>query len=186
ATGLVGRLLFYVSDDESTFTLGERVRQRGRLSVPETLQLLREVAGALEHLHSKRIFHGDITPESLCVKESGAVVVAELENARWMGGAPREDEPRALASRYTAPELLSAPWSSDPRSDLYALGVCALEAFTGRPATQGARSIEVDKRLLASTPPALHQILVRLVAPSAADRVPHARALAALASAPVS
>jgi CheY-like chemotaxis protein len=181
ATGLVGRLLFYVSDDVAVQTLGERVRQHGRLGVSETLQLLREVGGALEHLHSQGIFHGDLTPESLSVRDTGGVVVSELGNARWIGSISREDEPRAILSRYTAPELASAPWSTDPRSDLYALGVCALEAFTGRPATSAARSTEVDRRLLASVPPPLYGILTRLVCPLPEERLPHARALVSAA-----
>jgi serine/threonine protein kinase len=175
ATGLVGRLLYYISDDETVLTLGERVRERGRLSQQETFALLREAGGALEHLHERDVFHGDITPESLCVKESGAVQVSELGCARSLRRLPREDEPCALASRYTARELVAAPWSADPRSDLYSLGVCALEAFTGRPATQD-RSFAVDARLLASVPPPLHTVLVRLVAPLE-DRFPTAREL---------
>lgn len=182
ATGLVGRSLFYISEEQPVQTLGERVRLNGRFPVNETFYLLREVGSALEHLHARSVFHGDVTPETLMVQENGSVVIAELGHARWMGGAPREDEPRAEASRYTAPELAAAPWSSDPRSDLYSLGIVVLEAFTGRPATSGPLA-PVDVRLLASIPQPLQSILARLVSPSPGERFPHARALQSVVAA---
>jgi serine/threonine protein kinase len=173
-SGLIGRLLFYVSDEVPSRTLGERVRERGRLSPGETVALLRDVGSALRHLHGRLIFHGDLTPESIGQTESGLTVIAEMGSARWLDGALRDDEALPLASRYTAPELRAAPSRPDPRSDLYALGVCALEATTGKP-TQQLAAGGIDPRPLASvTPPELATVIERLLARSPEDRYPSA------------
>jgi serine/threonine protein kinase len=178
ASGLVGRLIFFVADEVPVKTLGELVRERGKLSPEEVTILIRDVGDALRHLHSRHIFHGDITPESVSFTERGKTTIGDLGHARWLDAAPREDEPAPQASRYTAPELKMDPHRRELRSDLYSLGVCALEALTGKPAVVGGARDTVDTKLLANFAPlALAKVIERLVARFPDDRFPSASAL---------
>lgn len=177
-SGLCGRLLYYVSDDVPASSLGEWIRANGKLDLPGTLRLLRSAASALEHLHARSILLSDLTPESLGMKDDGDVVVMELGNARWVRGGPRGDEPRPLRTRYTAPEWFTDPPHPDLRSDLYALGVCALEAHAGRPAPRSGPGGPADPRALADgLPPALQSLLLAMVARAPNERPPHAAAV---------
>lgn len=177
ASGVVGRLIFYVADEVPVKTLGDLVRERGKLTAAEVRILLRDVGEALRHLHGRHIFHGDITPESVSFTERGKTTIGDIGFARWVDSAPREDEPVPLASRYTAPELRDAPYRRELRSDLYALGVCALEALTGKPAAQAGSTAAVDTRpLLPLAPAPLVRIIERLCAKAPEDRFPSATA----------
>lgn len=178
--GIVGRLIFYVVDEVPVKTLGELVRERGKLTPEEVSILIRDVADALRHLHSRHIFHGDVTPESISFTENGKTTIGDVSYARWLDAAPREDEAIPLASRYTALELRDAPLRRELRSDLYSLGVCALEALTGKPAGQAGSRDAVETKLLANfAPPALGRVIERLCARYPEDRYPSAAALLA-------
>lgn len=177
-SGLCGRLLFYASDEVPALSLGEWIRERGRLDLPGTVRLLRSAASALEHLHARSILLSDLTPESLGMKGDGGVVIMELGNARWIRSGPRDDEPRPLRTRYTAPEWFTDPPHPDLRSDLYALGVCALEAHAGRPAPRTGPGGPADPRALAEgLPQGLANLLLAMVARAPNERPPHAAAV---------
>jgi serine/threonine protein kinase len=140
--------------------------------------LVKDLGEALKHLHARHIFHGDITPESVSFTERGKTTIGDLGYARQVDGTLREDEPVPLASRYTAPELREDPFRRELRSDLYALGVCALEALTGKPASQAGSRETVQMRGLASlAPPPLAHVIERLCAHAPEDRFPSAASL---------
>jgi serine/threonine protein kinase len=181
-SGLVGRLIFYVTDEVPERTLGDLLRERGKITPEEAKVFLRDVGEALRHLHSRHVVHGDLTPESVSFTERGKTTLADLGHARWLDPAPREDEPVPPASRYTAPELVETPARRELRSDFYSLGVCALEALTGKPASYTGTRDAVDTRpLAAQAPPALARLVERLCARFPEDRFPSAASfLAAL------
>jgi CheY-like chemotaxis protein len=180
ASGIVGRLIFYVADEVPAKTLGDLVRERGKITPDEVKILVRDVGDVLRYLHAKHIVHGDITPESVGFTDRGKTTLGDLGFARWVDAQTREDEPVPLPSRYTAPELRDAPLRRELRSDLYALGVCALEALTGKPATHAGSHDAVETRALAAVaPPPLAAIIERLLARLPEDRFPSASALIA-------
>lgn len=180
-SGLVGRLLFYASDDVPARSLGEWIREHGKLDLAATLRLLRSAASALEHLHARSILLSDLTPESLGMHDDGNVMIMELGLARWIRSGPRGDEPRPQRSRYTAPEWFTEPPHPDLRSDLYALGVCALEAAAGKPAPRAGPGGPADPRALAEgLPQPLAQLLLAMVARAPNDRPPHAASVVEL------
>ncbi len=176
--GLVGRFMYYVADELPARTLGQEVRESGPLAVPALKALLREGAAALAHLHEQHILVGDLSPESLGRADDGRLMLCELGNARRLGPVLRMDEPELPRTRYGPPELFDDPPQLDLRADVYSLGVCALEAHTGRPAVRSRTTGAIDAEALTEgLPPELRAVLARMVAPAPADRVPHALAL---------
>ncbi len=176
--GLVGRFFYYVAEELPPRTLGQEVREAGPLPAAQVEALLREGADALAHLHEQHILVGDLSPEGLGRLDGGRLMICELGNARRLGPVLRLDEPEIPRSRYGPPELFDDPPQLDLRADLYSLGVCALEAYTGKPAVRSRTTgaIEVGP-LTQGLPPALGTILSRMVAPDPKDRFPHAVAL---------
>ncbi len=177
-SGIVGRLVFHVTDELPVKTLGELVRERGKLSPPEVRVLIKDVAEALRHLHGRRVFHGDVTPESVSFTDTGKTTLPELGFARFLDDVRREDEPVPLPSRLTAPELRDDPTRRELRADLYSLGVCALEALTGKAAALAGSIGEVSTAPLATLAPGpLARVVERLCARFPDDRFPSAAAL---------
>lgn len=118
-------------------TLAELIRTTAGLPLDETARHLVGVAGAVEALHRVGIVHRDIKPANIILPamgdDLGVAKVVDFGVARL--GALRALEPsvRHIAGTpgYMAPELLAGNEPSI-ESDVYALGVTAFEALTGR------------------------------------------------------
>lgn len=179
-SGQWGRLLFYVTEEVPPQSLGEWLREQERLDLAGTVRLMRDLASALEHLHQLDWIVSDLSPEGVGRAANGALVLTELGCARRASGVPRGDIPRPPVSRYLAPEWFLDPPQPDKRSDLFALGVIALEAFTGRPAPRQRRGGAVDVRATSEEMPSeLGALVASLLAPDPTRRPESAGAILA-------
>jgi serine/threonine protein kinase/Tfp pilus assembly protein PilF len=103
-----------------------------------------QVAEALAYAHRQGILHRDIKPSNLLLDRRGTVWVTDFGLAK-PEGSDELTHPGDLVGtlRYMAPERLQG--QSDPRSDVYSLGLTLYELATLRPAfadTDRARLIE--------------------------------------------
>jgi serine/threonine-protein kinase len=128
------------------FIKGESVRarlRRGPLSIRETVNVLKDVARALEHAHARGVVHRDIKPDNILLT-SGAATVADFGVAKAITAARQGSAPSAPAQgtmtgvgmslgtpAYMAPEQAVGDPNVDHRADLYALGVVAYEMLAG-------------------------------------------------------
>jgi tetratricopeptide (TPR) repeat protein/predicted Ser/Thr protein kinase len=115
---------------------GSTLRQLAQgQAMPEAqvLDLVRQVAAAMQEAHGAKLIHGDIKPSNLMLDAAGAVRILDF------GLASRVD-PDATQSTafdqtegtvaYLAPELLLGS-RQNAQSDIYALGVVMYEMLTG-------------------------------------------------------
>lgn len=164
--GLEGRLLYYVADEIPSQTLGQRIREVGPLDRSGLKDVLQEVSSVLAYLHQSSIVIGDLSPESLGVTDRGRLILCELGCARFLGGAIRGDEAALPQTRYSAPELFRDTPVVGTASDLYSLGVIALECWSGRPAVRSRSTGLVDLGTLTEgLPEHLTELLASLVSP---------------------
>jgi eukaryotic-like serine/threonine-protein kinase len=163
------------------------LRQRMKAPLlPETaLQYLRQIASALEAIHSVGVLHRDLKPAnvmlridgSLCLIDFGLAKANEMEvsltGTREIFGTPY----------YMSPEQGHAE-EIDGRSDLYSLGVMYYEMLTGTKPYTGSTAMEViykhKRAAMPNIPPELakyEDMLCRLLAKAPADRYQSAREL---------
>jgi serine/threonine protein kinase len=113
---------------------------RGRLTVPECLEILLHVCDALEAAHEKGVVHRDLKPENVfLVTQRGGrwqVKLLDFGIAKLLGdGDSRLQRTRADlvmgTPQYLSPEQARAK-TVDHRTDIYSLGAMAFEMLTGR------------------------------------------------------
>jgi serine/threonine protein kinase len=124
----------------------------------EALEIIVQVAGALDQAHRRGLVHRDIKPANILLTTEGVVKLADLGLARDTSdrAAIRAEKGVLVGTPYyIAPEQIEGRDDIDIRADLYALGATLYHMVTGRPPFPGK---DVDKILDANleaelTPP---------------------------------
>jgi serine/threonine protein kinase len=136
------------------------LERHGRLTPPEAVAIIRQVAEALVWAGERRFVHRDLKPANIRIDSSGRAVVLDFGIAK-AGDAPsaRTRAGETLGTPYyMSPEQIRAE-PCDHRSDLYSLGVIFFELLTGmKPFTGDSyRAIEIGH--CQKAPPALSTLL---------------------------
>lgn len=95
----------------------------GRLSTPEAMQIIRDVARALVFLHGQGVVHQDVKSQNVYL-ESGRAALGDFGAAYFTAQGGKT----AGSPFYMAPEIYRHEGSSFA-SDVYSLGVLAYEAL---------------------------------------------------------
>lgn len=137
-------------------SLADYVNEHGALRPPLALELFCHVALALEALHAGGVVHRDVKPANLLLEMDGlrprCVKVADLGLVRVHGKRITGEGQAVGTSSYMAPEQAVAD-EVDPRTDIYALGVCLFFALTAELPFTGSTGMVMCHQLLEKAPP---------------------------------
>src|SRR5699024_12554324 len=76
--GEVDRMRYLVLQRAACMTLKEYIKQYGPLSVPETLDIMKQITSAINHAHANNIIHRDIKPQNILINTYGQVKVTDF------------------------------------------------------------------------------------------------------------
>jgi len=143
-------------------TLKEILRTRGKLPLPEALRLMRDVASALAHAHSRGVAHRDIKPSNIMLDRDGRPLILDFGLARALAagdGSTLTVSGEIIGSpQYLAPEQAAGDRGLDHRCDVYNWGLVAYELLTGHPAFDGESVQEVLYKQVAEEPAPLSAV----------------------------
>ncbi|NNU44033.1 protein kinase domain-containing protein [Ramlibacter montanisoli] len=166
-----------------------RTELRGGMFPERAIDVVRQVAEALQAVHAKGIIHRDLKPENVMLRPDGTVVLADFGVAKPL----QSDAALGLAQTlhgevvgtpyYLSPEQAKGG-TITPASDLYSLGVMFFEMLAGaRPFAGETLELLLAQHLTAPAPrlpedlTALQPIVDRLMAKQPQDRHASAGAL---------
>ena len=113
------------------------VNKRGPLPVKRSVEIMKQLARALEHAYEKNIVHRDIKPSNVLIKRDGTVKLTDLGLARSIDETTETGITRAGTTvgtvDYMAPEQARDSKASDARSDIYSLGCTWYHMLTESP-----------------------------------------------------
>jgi serine/threonine protein kinase len=184
--------LFMVMDLVDGKTLGEHLKQVGRLSVEQALNIFIPICFALEYAHEQGVIHRDLKPSNIILEAhdlSGTVLVPKVVDfgiAKLIEDVDAEALTRTGevfgTPLYMSPEQCSGD-KVDRRSDIYSLGCVLYEALTGTPPFCGQSALETmmqhstqkippmfEASLGTEFPEALETIIDRMLAKDPIDR----------------
>jgi hypothetical protein len=185
--GNVGTTWFLAMELLEGIDLDRLVRERGPLPIGQACDYVRQAALGLQHAHERGLVHRDVKPSNLFLTSEG-IKLLDLGLARTQA-AGDATQPGDLTRAntvmgtpdYLAPEQALDPRRADARSDLYSLGCTLYFLLTGRPpfpegtlaqkllAHQTALPPALET-LRPDVPPALADLVRRMVAKSPAQR----------------
>lgn len=112
------------------------IRKKGRVPVERSIEIVRQIARALDHAHGLGIVHRDIKPSNILLRRDGTATLTDLGLARAIDETAASGITRAGFTvgtvDYMAPEQARSSKSADVRSDLYSLGCTWFHMLAGR------------------------------------------------------
>ncbi|QDU80448.1 Serine/threonine-protein kinase PknB [Polystyrenella longa] len=113
------------------------IAKKDQLSVKRSIEIVKQVGSALEHINSKGIVHRDIKPSNLFIQRDGIVKLGDLGLARSLEDSEEAGVTRAGTTvgtvDYISPEQARNSKAADIRSDIYSLGCTWYHMLTGLP-----------------------------------------------------
>ncbi len=148
-----GETQFIVMELVNGRDLASILRERGRVSVNDAVQVAIGVASALEAAHRRGIVHRDVKPGNILITNEGDVKVTDFGIARAVSEASMTVTGTTLGSvHYFSPEQARGDEVTG-RSDVYALGIVLYEMLTGRRPFEGESAAGVALKRLTEDPP---------------------------------
>jgi eukaryotic-like serine/threonine-protein kinase len=152
--GAEGDVLYLVMEYVPGRTLRELLRERGRLSPREALDIISGVLAGLAAAHQAGIVHRDVKPENVLLGDYNTVKVADFGLARAASRASHTRTGMIIGTAaYLAPEQVSRS-VSDTRTDVYAAGVMLYEMLTGAQPHTGDTPLAVAHKHVSDAVPA--------------------------------
>ncbi|MDQ7094759.1 Stk1 family PASTA domain-containing Ser/Thr kinase [Desulfosporosinus sp. PR] len=168
--------------------LKEIIREYAPLSTDQTINLARQITGAIQNAHEHHIIHRDIKPHNILVTADGRAKVTDFGIARAVSSATVTHTGDIIGSvHYLSPEQAKGLQSNE-QSDIYSLGIILYELITGKVPYDGETPIAIALKHLQEQPTLpskinprvdkeLEQVIMRAIAKSPEQRYSSAKDL---------
>ncbi|MFE6858289.1 protein kinase [Nocardia sp. NPDC057668] len=132
------------------------LRDSGPMSPMAAVDIIAQVAAALDVIHRAGLVHRDIKPANSVVHPSGFVYLIDFGTAHYTGYTAITATGQAIGTLpYMAPERFHG--TADPRSDIYALACVLYECLTGaKPFGNTEPAKQIHDHLHTAPPRAAH------------------------------
>src|SRR5260370_14035243 len=114
-------------------SLGAKLERDGRMSEPDAIRLIAQVAQGLHRAHKEGLIHRDVKPDNILVTPDGQAKLADLGLVKEVEGDLNLTRTgRGLGTpHFMAPEQFRNAKNADIRCDIYALGATLYMMVTG-------------------------------------------------------
>ncbi len=152
------------------YTLRELLNYRERYDLTQLMELVLQVANALQYAHTHGVAHRDIKPENILAGPYGEVLLLDWGLAKvWHpdGRDAKEGESKSTpikditltgqgaaqgTAHYMSPEQIQKDPNIDHRTDVYSLGAVLYEILCGETSASGEKLHEVIESVQSDTP----------------------------------
>ena len=149
-------ILFLVMEYAPNGTLRQRHPKGTSVPLDIVISYIKQMAGALHYIHTQKLIHCDVKPESMLLGRNNEVLLAEFGIAIIAQSTRSQEtqQPQKAADSvvYMAPEQLRG--KPRPASDQYALAIVTYEWLSGDPPFSGSVQ-QIASQHLSSPPPPL-------------------------------
>lgn len=151
-------------------TLAERIKEAGRMSTGEVLDILRQIVPALGAAHAAGILHRDLKPSNILLEpaQNGGIRAVITDFGLAWSQDSNSDAPLTRSGQlafgtpeYMSPEQIEGR-ELTPASDLYSLGLVIYQMITGAKAFGGNTPLFSALRRLNESPPPPSKIVPKL------------------------
>ncbi|MCC6909977.1 MAG: serine/threonine protein kinase [Phycisphaerales bacterium] len=156
--GKAGEFHYFVMEYVEGGTVYDILTKKGRIPEKDAIDIILQIADALNHAHEKGFVHRDVKPKNIMFTKEGVAKLADMGLARAVSDieAAKEEEGRAFGTPYyISPEQIRGEVNIGAQADIYSLGAMFYHMVTGQVPFDGENPTAVmHKHLKADlTPP---------------------------------
>lgn len=140
--GQDGDIAYLVMEYLPGITLRELLRDHGKLSARQVIDIMDAVTSGLAAAHRNGIVHRDVKPENVLLADDGRIKISDFGLARAVTTQTGSGQALLGTIAYLSPELVTRG-IADARSDIYALGIMIYEMLTGVQPYQGEQPMQI-------------------------------------------
>ena len=135
------------------------LKKRGKLTIPETVDIMSQIASGLSVAHDQYLIHRDIKPQNIMILENGLVKITDFGIAMAMNSTQLTQTNSVMGSvHYLPPEQASGKGAS-LQSDIYSMGILMYELLTGKLPYHGDNAVEIALKHLKEPLPSIREEL---------------------------
>ena len=123
------------------------IRKKQKFSDADVKYLMKQLLGAINHLHDNWIIHRDLKPSNLLINSEGVLKVADFGLAREYGHPIKSYTPNVVTLWYRAPEILIGEKEYSTPIDMWSCGCIFGEIVLMHPLFPGTSEIDQLRRI---------------------------------------
>ena len=151
--------LYYAMEFVDGVTVKKEILTKGPYDESRTIEILLQIAKALEYAFQKGIIHRDIKPDNIMITLDGKAKLCDMGLAK---STDSETKLTVLGTvlgtpHYMSPEQAQGEEKLDTRTDIFSLGGTCYHMFSGSPPFEGNDPIAIMTALLEEEPVPLQE-----------------------------
>jgi len=158
--GKAGEFHYFVMEYVDGRTVYDDIVKHKRYPETEAINVVIQVAEALQHAHEKGLIHRDVKPKNIMIAKEGIAKLADMGLARAITDkeAAEAEAGKAFGTPYyISPEQIRGDKNVGPAADIYSLGATLYHMVTGSVPFEGKNpSAVMHKHLKAELAPPDH------------------------------
>jgi tRNA A-37 threonylcarbamoyl transferase component Bud32 len=153
-----GSIFWYTMKYVEGQSLDAVLKERGRIPLDETVELLSQIASALDYAHQHHVVHRDMKPANVMLDAQGRVIVTDFGIAKALTEATLTASGAVVGTPFfMSPEqAMGKPVSG--ASDQYSVAVMAYRMLSGQVPFDGDSAIDILHKHCMMLPPPLEFI----------------------------
>lgn len=140
--GVANHVPYLVMEYLPGITLRDLLKQQGKLTPEQALEIGEAVLAGLTAAHGAGIVHRDLKPENVLLADDGRIKIGDFGLARAVSANTTTGQALLGTIAYLSPELVTRG-IADERSDLYAFGIMMFEMLTGKQPYTGDQPMQI-------------------------------------------